>query len=191
MRRLVRIVGVSVLVPACVVGCEKQQLEGFEKTVTVYGSYGYAVDAATGAQIQGPRYLRDTDAVVPATDSPEERLGLAVTVLLDDPGRAPRLGEVSYWAGNCGPGQRTDGVEIRGDTVTVRLAGVVPGHGRCNMTPAEREVQEQQIAWTVRQNLDPFAEAEPPLVRVVEADGTAWEAVADPSFIQPIDRPTE
>ena len=186
MRRLSSVVGVAMFA-ACVVGCGEQRV-GYGNTVAAYDTYGYAVDA-TGTRTDGPRYLRRTTAEVPDTDSPEEQLMLAVTVLLDEGGPASP-GTTTYWEGICAPGHRPEGVEIRSDLVVVRLAGAVPGHRKCAMTASEREVQRQQLAWTVRNNLDPFAEEEPPLVRVVEADGDTWEAVADVSFIPPNQRPT-
>jgi len=186
MRRPCGIVAVAVFA-ACMAACGEQPSSGFGSTVTSYTAYGYAVEVS-GVRTDGPRYLQRTETEIGNLHSPEDRLFAAIAWLLQED-HLPR-GWVTYWAGACAPGQRVEAVEIRSGLIVVRLAGVVREPDRCALSASGRAVQQQQVAWTVRDNLDPFAEEEPPLVRVIEANGDTWEATADLSFIQPSRRPT-
>lgn len=171
----------------CLGGCGEATLVGYGNTVSVYGTYGYHV-TASGVRTDGQRYLRRSISEVSDTDSIEEQLQIAVQVLLDSRQIAPAPGDVTHWHGRCAPGRRVEDVELHGDLVVVRLAGSVPRHRSCALTAPEREVLRQQVAWTVRHNVDPFAEEEPPVVRVVEPNGDRWDAVADWSYIEPAHR---
>jgi hypothetical protein len=186
MHRLSWVAGVVALASG-VAGCGEPPLDGFGDTVRTYSSYDYP-HRPTGRLTSGPKFLQSVMTEIGTIDhSPEDELAVAVSILLDDH-MAP--GRENFWAGACAPGRRVEAVELGSVLVTVRLDGEVPRRETCVLTATERSVREQQLAWTVTHELDPFGEHEPPAVRLVEPDGEMWEVVADPAYLEPHDRPT-
>ena len=160
-------------------GCQ-ERLNGFGDTVTYYPSYDVAVNPS-GVREGSPRYLRPTIAEVGDTDGLEERLTLAVDLLLAADGFS-----------RCAPGERVRKVEVGDGEVVIRLAGGPSGQRGCTLSGARREVQRQQVAWTVQSNKDPLAtDAALTRVTVVGPEGDAWPAeVADWAYLEPSYRPT-
>jgi hypothetical protein len=156
-------------------------------TVTAYDGYGLPRGVDGRTTTGGQRYLESVRAEVPRISSPEQGIGFAVQVLLESRQLSGTI--ESYWAGPCAPGLQPTEVDVRADLVTIRLSGTAADHRLCALSEAQRQVREQQIAWTVRAYLDPRWEQAPPIVRVVEGDGSSWTAIADPAYIAPSEHP--
>jgi hypothetical protein len=170
-----------------VVGCTgEQELDGFGSVVDAYADYGPTLDAA-GRHPLRRRYLISSGTEVgDGGDTTEERLATAVSMLLGS-GEPRGSGSKNFWAGPCAPGLRVDEVELEASRVTVHMIGEVRRPEDCTLTAKERVVRQQQLAWTVTEYLDPFAEKELPIVDLVEANGDEWDVVADPAYLTPYD----
>ncbi len=160
---------------------------GFGNVTTYYA--GYAPDTEErGVRAGGPLYLVEVDSEGPDQPSTEAEVAYAIDLMIHDdcyPG-----GEVSYWVGPCAPAEGVGKVEISGHVVGVELKGAVPDLMHCRLSLSEKEAQRQQLAWTVRANVDPFNE-EDLLVRVIGGDGDVWPGVTpDLDYIEPERRPT-
>jgi hypothetical protein len=160
-------------------GAGEGELDGFGRVVDSYTAYG-----STGP---GHReHLTSGSTEVGGERTAEEWVGVAVGLLLHH-GRSTVPGFVNFWAGACAPGQQVVDVELQPGLVTVQVTGEVRRHDACRLTRQERAARQQQLAWTVTEELDPFAEEDPPTVRLVEADGSTWDAVADLAYLPPDD----
>lgn len=98
-----------------------------------------------GARLLSPHVLR-----VPRGQPGEDEAARAVRALL---AHRPATGRGSLWHGMCSPGAGVQDVERTPSLLTVRLAGFAPGstgHATCDLTVEGRQLQRQQVAWTVR-----------------------------------------
>jgi hypothetical protein len=110
--------------------------------------------------------------------SEQDRVDAAVNELIGSPAPAGRR---SYWSLPC-TRTYTGMVRVEVDAVEIELLGpprrTTPG---CRLSTRERRLQEQQLAWTVRANLDDPATP----LRVRDPRSTAWAVLrADPAYVE-------
>jgi hypothetical protein len=108
----------------------------------------------------------------------QDRVDAAVNELIGS--RAP-AGRRSYWSLPC-TRTYTGMVRVEVDAVEIKLLGpprrTTPG---CRLSARELRLQEQQLAWTVRANLDDPATP----ITVREPGSTSWTVLQpDPAYVE-------